>query len=107
MPRVKRSVHARKKRRKLLAEAKGFSGITVPYGKDKSMFLLRETGVYNGLPNLIVVDRSGKVVIDSSNEMPLPRTQRTLAEMRHLQESHAAKKTQQGDSGSGGAEEQK
>jgi hypothetical protein len=86
-------------------KAKGFGGLTVPHGKDKPMFLLRETTVYNGLPNLIVVDRTGKLVIDSTNEMPMERTQRTLAQMRELQKKHAAQQARAAEEGAGSPSE--
>ena len=47
MPRVKRSVHARKKRRKLLAEAKGFSGQQrVSYRKAKEQVMKADVHAY-------------------------------------------------------------
>jgi large subunit ribosomal protein L20 len=47
MPRVKRSVHARKKRRKLLAEAKGFSGQPrVSYRKAKEQVMKADVHAY-------------------------------------------------------------
>src|SRR6188474_2731601 len=47
MPRVKRSVHARKKRRKLLAEAKGFSGQPrISYRKAKEQVMKADVHAY-------------------------------------------------------------
>src|SRR3954447_15269613 len=47
MPRVKRSVHARKKRRKVLAEAKGYTGQPhVSYRKAKEQILKADVHAY-------------------------------------------------------------
>ena len=47
MPRVKRSVHARKKRRKILEEAKGFTGQgSISYRKAKERLLKSDTYAY-------------------------------------------------------------
>ena len=52
MPRVKRSVHARKKRRKLLAEAKGFSGQPrVSYRKAKEQIMKADVHAYRDRKN--------------------------------------------------------
>ena len=47
MPRVKRSVHARKKRRKILEEAKGYTGqSSISYRKAKERLLKSDTYAY-------------------------------------------------------------
>ena len=52
MPRVKRSVHARKKRRKLLAEAKGFSGQPrISYRKAKEQVMKADVHAYRDRKN--------------------------------------------------------
>lgn len=52
MPRVKRSVHARKKRRKVLAEAKGYWGQKhLSYRKAKEQLLKSDTYAYRDRRN--------------------------------------------------------
>ncbi len=72
---------------------KGLKGFGVPFGQHSSMVVLRNTPASSGLPYLFVIDREGKVVIDSSSEMPLPRTERAIREMKKLQAAYAAAKS--------------
>jgi len=52
MPRVKRSVHARKKRRKVLAEAKGYTGQPrVSYRKAKEQVMKADVHAYRDRKN--------------------------------------------------------
>jgi len=52
MPRVKRSVHARKKRRKVLGEAKGYVGqSSISYRKAKEQLLHSDTYAYRDRKN--------------------------------------------------------
>jgi hypothetical protein len=63
----------------------------VKWGAEARMPILLGFGIQNGLPNLIVFDRAGRLVVDSSYDQPKPRTLATLARMTELQNAPAPK----------------
>lgn len=63
----------------------GFRSWVVSYDDVAPMIVLRNTPDSAGLPYLFVVDRQGNVVLQSTGEPPMERTQDMLARMRQLQ----------------------
>ncbi|AHF93146.1 hypothetical protein OpiT1DRAFT_00363 [Opitutaceae bacterium TAV1] len=61
-----------------------FSSLLVPFDKVNRMFLLNQTTVLGSIPHLVVVDRSGKLVIPGGSGQPKDRIDKVLKQIEAL-----------------------